>query len=65
MQNCLTSVFNWAVVQGIYTRSTKFDGNQFIILTPEDVANQFKPRGFWLNIQVIVSNLLAQALNVY
>ncbi|KAA0048165.1 glycerophosphodiester phosphodiesterase GDPDL4-like [Cucumis melo var. makuwa] len=42
---------NVSLVQGIYSRSTKFDGNQFVILTAEDVANQFKPPGFWLNIQ--------------
>lgn len=42
---------NVSLVQGIYSRTNKFDGNEFVILTPEDVVNQFKPPGFWLNIQ--------------
>ena len=60
MENCLTFRLNWAVTQGIFSRTNKFDGNRFPILTPEDVVNQFKPPGFWLNVQVIVLNLHAQ-----
>lgn len=44
----LANVF---ITQGIYSRSNKFDGNLFQILTPEYVAKEFKPPGLWLNIQ--------------
>ncbi|KAG6592070.1 Glycerophosphodiester phosphodiesterase GDPDL4, partial [Cucurbita argyrosperma subsp. sororia] len=42
---------NVSLTQGIFSRTNKFDGNRFVILTPEDVVNQFKPPGFWLNVQ--------------
>ncbi|GMN51729.1 hypothetical protein TIFTF001_020866 [Ficus carica] len=44
----LANVF---ITQGIYSRSNKFDGNLFQILTPETVAKELKPPGLWLNIQ--------------
>ncbi|KAG6735435.1 hypothetical protein POTOM_061956 [Populus tomentosa] len=44
--NELSPVF---LIQGIYSRSEKFD-NMYPIQTVEDVAN-LKPRGLWLNIQ--------------
>ncbi|XP_068310493.1 glycerophosphodiester phosphodiesterase GDPDL3-like [Pyrus communis] len=40
-----------SVTQGIYSRTNRFDGNQYPILLNEDVAMQFKPPGLWLNIQ--------------
>lgn len=42
----------WTVNQGVYSRTNKFDGNMFPILTVQDVFKQNKPPGFWLNIQV-------------
>ncbi|KAF5730509.1 putative glycerophosphoryl diester phosphodiesterase [Tripterygium wilfordii] len=44
----LTNVY---LIQGIYSRTSRFDGSGFQILTVEDVAGQMKPQGFWLNIQ--------------
>lgn len=40
------------VNQGVYSRTDKFDGNVFQILTVQDMARQIKPPGLWLNIQV-------------
>lgn len=40
------------VTQGVYSRSSKFDGNLFPILRVQDVASQLKPPALWLNIQV-------------
>nr|XP_004251903.1 glycerophosphodiester phosphodiesterase GDPDL3-like isoform X1 [Solanum lycopersicum] len=37
--------------QGVYSRTQRFDGSQQSILTVQDVVNQVKPPGFWLNIQ--------------
>ncbi|KAI4307928.1 hypothetical protein L6164_031053 [Bauhinia variegata] len=37
--------------QGVYSRTNKFDGALFPILTVEDVATQIKPPHLWLNIQ--------------
>ncbi|XP_021811089.1 glycerophosphodiester phosphodiesterase GDPDL3-like [Prunus avium] len=42
---------NVVVTQGIYSRTNKFDGNLYPILTVEGVAMQFKPQGLWLNVQ--------------
>lgn len=42
---------NVSLAQGIFSRTNKFDGNQLVILTPEAVAQTFKPPGLWLNIQ--------------
>ncbi|XP_010253010.1 PREDICTED: glycerophosphodiester phosphodiesterase GDPDL4-like [Nelumbo nucifera] len=39
------------LMQGIYYRTNKFDGNRYNILTVEDVAIKLKPPGLWLNIQ--------------
>ncbi|PON94138.1 Glycerophosphoryl diester phosphodiesterase [Trema orientale] len=47
----LKELANVFVRQGIYSRTNKFDGNLFQILTPEDVTSQLKPPGLWLNIQ--------------
>ncbi|XP_031284220.1 glycerophosphodiester phosphodiesterase GDPDL3-like isoform X1 [Pistacia vera] len=46
--NDLSSVF---LTQGVFSRTNKFDGSGFQILTVEDVAGQVKPPGLWLNIQ--------------
>ncbi|KAG5570360.1 hypothetical protein H5410_060126 [Solanum commersonii] len=37
--------------QGVYSRTSRFDGTQQSILTVQDVVNQVKPPGLWLNIQ--------------
>ncbi|OVA06575.1 Glycerophosphoryl diester phosphodiesterase [Macleaya cordata] len=48
----LNDLQNVGLIQRIYSRTDKFDGNQFSILTVEDVATQIKPPvGLWLNIQ--------------
>ncbi|XP_043691000.1 glycerophosphodiester phosphodiesterase GDPDL4-like isoform X2 [Telopea speciosissima] len=47
----LNDLFNVSLTQGIYSRTNKFDGNMYSILTVEDVVSQFKPPGLWLNIQ--------------
>ncbi|KAK6947015.1 Glycerophosphodiester phosphodiesterase domain, partial [Dillenia turbinata] len=39
------------LMQSIYSRTAKFDGNKFSILTVQDVFTQTQPYGFWLNIQ--------------
>ncbi|GMY31097.1 glycerophosphodiester phosphodiesterase GDPDL3-like [Fagus crenata] len=40
-----------SLIQGVFSRSNRFDGNAFQILTVQDVATTIKPPGFWLNIQ--------------
>ncbi|KAB1224995.1 putative glycerophosphoryl diester phosphodiesterase 2 [Morella rubra] len=42
---------NVVLTQGVYSRTNKFDGSGFLILTVQDVVNITKPPGFWLNIQ--------------
>ncbi|KAK2639873.1 hypothetical protein Ddye_027668 [Dipteronia dyeriana] len=42
---------NVSLTQGVYSRTNKFDGNVFPILTVEDMLRQVKPPGLWLNIQ--------------
>ncbi|TXG67442.1 hypothetical protein EZV62_008717 [Acer yangbiense] len=42
---------NVSLTQGVYSRTNKFDGNVYAILTVEDVFTQVKPPGLWLNIQ--------------
>ncbi|MCE3216368.1 hypothetical protein HAX54_006270 [Datura stramonium] len=37
--------------QGVYSRTERFDESQQRILTVQDVVNQVKPPGLWLNIQ--------------
>ncbi|KAL2972876.1 hypothetical protein AAZX31_14G017100 [Glycine max] len=40
------------LTQGVYSRSTLFDGNDFGILTVDDLVKlDQKPKGIWLNIQ--------------
>ncbi|OVA06573.1 Glycerophosphoryl diester phosphodiesterase [Macleaya cordata] len=47
----LKDLQNLYLIQPIFSRTNKFDGNLFSILTVEDVATQIKPPGLWLNIQ--------------
>ncbi|KAJ1392515.1 PLC-like phosphodiesterase, TIM beta/alpha-barrel domain superfamily [Sesbania bispinosa] len=49
----LSELANVALVQGVYSRTSKFDGNQFHILTVENVTKLLKPSspGLWLNVQ--------------
>ncbi|KAJ4975157.1 hypothetical protein NE237_000263 [Protea cynaroides] len=42
---------NVYLTQGIYSRTGRFDGNVYPILTAENVSTQFNPSGLWLNIQ--------------
>ncbi|BAT80643.1 hypothetical protein VIGAN_03023800 [Vigna angularis var. angularis] len=45
----LNSVF---LTQGVYSRTNRFDGNAFPILTVDDLlTSKQKPKGIWLNIQ--------------
>ncbi|XP_047154428.1 glycerophosphodiester phosphodiesterase GDPDL4-like [Vigna umbellata] len=45
----LSSVF---LTQGVYSRTNRFDGNGFTILTVDDLlTSKQKPKGIWLNIQ--------------
>ncbi|XP_022546453.2 glycerophosphodiester phosphodiesterase GDPDL4-like [Brassica napus] len=44
----LKSVF---LIRGILSRSPAFDDNRNVISTVENIATQFKPAGFWLNVQ--------------
>ncbi|KAE8691133.1 Glycerophosphodiester phosphodiesterase GDPDL4 [Hibiscus syriacus] len=37
--------------QGVYSRTNKFDGQNYPIMTVQDTYTQLKPPGFWLNIQ--------------
>ncbi|KAI4306168.1 hypothetical protein L6164_029469 [Bauhinia variegata] len=47
----LKDLSNVVLTQGVYSRTNKFDGSLFTILTVEDVASQIKPPHLWLNIQ--------------
>ncbi|XP_021905871.1 glycerophosphodiester phosphodiesterase GDPDL4-like [Carica papaya] len=47
----LEDLSNVTLTQGVFSRTDKFDGNLFQIMTVKDVFSQFKPTGFWLNIQ--------------
>jgi len=44
----------WTVIQGDYSRTSRFDGNNFPILTVNELVRRVapKPPGLWLNIQV-------------
>ncbi|KAK4753046.1 hypothetical protein SAY87_021844 [Trapa incisa] len=42
---------NVYLTQGIYSRSTRFDGIFLSIMTVQNVSTQVKPPGLWLNIQ--------------
>ncbi|KAI4306169.1 hypothetical protein L6164_029470 [Bauhinia variegata] len=39
------------LTQGVFSRTDKFDGTLFQVLTIEDLATQIKPPHLWLNIQ--------------
>lgn len=54
----------WTVVQGIYSRSFRFDSLSNAISTVEQVAQQVRPPSFWLNVQVnfVNSKLLSTLL---
>ncbi|KAK0600198.1 hypothetical protein LWI29_012674 [Acer saccharum] len=47
----INDLANVILTQGVYSRTNKFDGNVFPILTVEDMFRQVKPPGVWLNIQ--------------
>ncbi|KAJ7963705.1 Glycerophosphodiester phosphodiesterase [Quillaja saponaria] len=47
----LDELTNLSLTQGVLSRTNKFDGNLFQILTVEDVETQVKPPSLWLNIQ--------------
>ncbi|XP_039026949.1 glycerophosphodiester phosphodiesterase GDPDL3-like isoform X2 [Hibiscus syriacus] len=42
---------NVSLSQGVYSRTNKFDGQNYPIMTVQDTYTQLKPPGFWLNIQ--------------
>ncbi|XWS27786.1 hypothetical protein CRYUN_Cryun25bG0010200 [Craigia yunnanensis] len=42
---------NVILTQGVYSRTNKFDGNNYAIMTVQDTYTLLKPPGFWLNIQ--------------
>ncbi|KAK7305196.1 hypothetical protein VNO77_43097 [Canavalia gladiata] len=42
---------NVALTQGVFSRSDRFDGSAFSILTVKDVVKAAYPAGLWLNIQ--------------
>jgi hypothetical protein len=47
----------WTVVQGVYSRTNKFDGSNYHISTVENVAKLVKSpsTGLWLNVQVTMN----------
>ncbi|CAL0307369.1 unnamed protein product [Lupinus luteus] len=47
----LKDLSNVALTQGVYSRNSFFDGNQFAILTVDDLVAAVSPPGLWLNIQ--------------
>lgn len=49
------------VVQGVYSRTNKFDGSNYHILSVEDVVKLVKSpsTGLWLNVQVNVVGVFA------
>ncbi|CAH8383106.1 unnamed protein product [Eruca vesicaria subsp. sativa] len=47
----LRDLKNISLIRGILSRSEKFDGNGYSILTVQDVSMQIKPESFWLNVQ--------------
>ncbi|KAG2682476.1 hypothetical protein I3760_11G193000 [Carya illinoinensis] len=44
-------VTNVILTQGVYSRSNKFDGSGYQILTVQNLTAAMKPPGLWLNIQ--------------
>ncbi|XP_021287615.1 glycerophosphodiester phosphodiesterase GDPDL3-like [Herrania umbratica] len=47
----LKDIGNVVLNQGVYSRTNKFDGNNYPIMTVADTYTQLKPPAFWLNIQ--------------
>ncbi|KAE9614757.1 putative glycerophosphodiester phosphodiesterase [Lupinus albus] len=47
----LKDLSNVPLTQGVYSRNSFFDGNQFAILTVDDLVTAVSPPGLWLNIQ--------------
>ncbi|CAN6843345.1 unnamed protein product [Brassica oleracea] len=47
----LRDLKNVSLIRGILSRSEKFDGNGYSILTVQDVSMRIKPESFWLNVQ--------------
>ncbi|CAH8336985.1 unnamed protein product [Eruca vesicaria subsp. sativa] len=39
------------LIRGILSRSERFDGNGYSILTVQDLNTQLKPQGLWLNVE--------------
>ncbi|KAJ4872728.1 Glycerophosphodiester phosphodiesterase GDPDL3 [Raphanus sativus] len=39
------------LIRGILSRSERFDGNGYSIMTVQDLNTQLKPQGLWLNVQ--------------
>ncbi|KAE8723549.1 Glycerophosphodiester phosphodiesterase GDPDL4 [Hibiscus syriacus] len=39
------------LTQGVFSRTNKFDGQNYPIMTVQDTYTQLSPPGFWLNIQ--------------
>eukprot|EP00261_Vitis_vinifera_P031590 XP_019072833.1 PREDICTED: glycerophosphodiester phosphodiesterase GDPDL4 isoform X2 [Vitis vinifera] len=47
----LTDLETVALNQGVYSRSGRFDGNLFPILTVQEMVKLIRPPGLWLNLQ--------------
>ncbi|GMJ15973.1 Glycerophosphodiester phosphodiesterase (GDPD) like 3, MUTANT ROOT HAIR 5 [Hibiscus trionum] len=47
----LRELGNVILNQGVYSRTNKFDGNNYPIMTVQNTYTQLNPPGFWLNIQ--------------
>ncbi|OMO83637.1 Glycoside hydrolase, family 28 [Corchorus capsularis] len=47
----LKDLANVILTQGVYSRTNKFDGNSYPIMTVQDTYTQLLPPAFWLNIQ--------------
>ncbi|WZY81262.1 LOW QUALITY PROTEIN: hypothetical protein YC2023_027646 [Brassica napus] len=57
--NCSCKSFQTvAVTRGVLSRSNAFDNTQNVISTVQEVASEFKPAGFWLNVQTTLTRLL-------
>ncbi|KAE8733994.1 Glycerophosphodiester phosphodiesterase GDPDL3 [Hibiscus syriacus] len=48
----LRELGNVILTQGIFSRTNKFDGQNYPIMTAQDTYTQLSPPGFWLNIQL-------------
>ncbi|XP_019098148.1 PREDICTED: glycerophosphodiester phosphodiesterase GDPDL1-like [Camelina sativa] len=52
IDSTLKDLQNVSLIRGILSRSDKFDGNGYTILTIQNVTEQIKPQGgFWLHVQ--------------